>query len=219
MVWWVTALKAVGTIASVVKSAKSRPEKSEMEKISGLTAFNVKKGTQQVLRHGQWQDKINNLMVDHINSAGVKNYLTGLQRADTAQSAGELSYAKAKDVKGEVASTKVEAELGSEVAAAAKEADIGKTLGFLNSLAGVSNVQYQSTQALAASQSSYLANKYEQQTMRKGIKWGGLAGASSYFGFGNDPFNIDPSRNDQFTMPTSGSSGSSGSGSSGGGVS
>ena len=105
--WYQVAAAAV----SAYGKYKSRPEKAEYEKLSPIEQGNIQRGEGMVKRHRFFQTRLHGKMVEHIESKGVKNQLEGISRADIAQASGELSYAKAKDVKGNIAATEAEAGL------------------------------------------------------------------------------------------------------------
>tara|TARA_Y100000310_G_scaffold130586_1_gene129746 strand:- start:41 stop:712 length:672 start_codon:yes stop_codon:yes gene_type:complete len=193
---WLTAIKVVGAIAGAISSSKSRPKKSEYEKMAPLETGNIHRGEAMVKRHRFFQDKLHSKMVEHIESAGVKKQLEGISRADIAQADSELSYEKAKDVKGNIAATESEAGMKVDIGQIAKQGDLGKTLGYLNALSGVSGSQYAASTQMARGESAYLLNKYENQLFRKGTKYSFLSQAAGYVSGLGDFMGTTPSTAD-----------------------
>jgi hypothetical protein len=174
--WYQVAAAAV----SAYGKYKSRPEKAEYEKLSPIEQGNIQRGEGMVKRHRFFQTRLHGKMVEHIESKGVKNQLEGISRADIAQASGELSYEKARDVKGNIAATEAEAGLKVDIGQIAKKGDLGKVLGYVNALSGVSDSQYTASTQLARGESASLLNQYENQIYRKGTKYGFAAQTIGY---------------------------------------
>lgn len=175
-----TAIKAIGTVAGLVGSAKSRPKKGEVEKFSPFEASNILIGKERIKRFGIARDRMTKLAKEHMNSPGVKSILAGKQRADIAQASAELSYANVANPSQAAMETQAEGELAGDLAGKATEFDLNKSLEYVNMLAGQEGVMSSSRTQLAGAESEADRTSYLAKLDRTSDRWGFVSGAAMY---------------------------------------